>query len=263
MEKGKSKVVFSFGERGFYYVHIKTIIIGILLTFSVLAGNSLRAQDIIVLSTGEEIRSTVSEVAPDMIRYKKFENLSGPVYSIEKSKVFMIKYQNGTKDVFNQPESKPQNNQQTVQKPASQPVSSSSQALTCRAGTIRLNGKSLPSAEIKKIYEPYPNAMRSYNSGKTLSVVGDVMGYGVVGVCLISALRAKDFEFGSPQARSIYATGLIIAIPLFVGDIVLVSVGRGKIRSSVNQYNTAINKPVTYKLDFGINRNGIGFALKF
>ena len=34
------------------------------------------------------------------IKYKKWENLEGPVYNIDKKEVFMIKYSNGSKDVF-------------------------------------------------------------------------------------------------------------------------------------------------------------------
>lgn len=59
-----------------------------------------RSQDIIILKSGEEITSRVEEVLADAIKYRKFDNLTGPVYSIEKTKVFMIRYENGSKDVF-------------------------------------------------------------------------------------------------------------------------------------------------------------------
>jgi len=59
------------------------------------------AQDIIILKNGEEIKSKVIEVSSDLIKYKKWENQEGPTYSSNKSDVFMIKYINGTKDVFN------------------------------------------------------------------------------------------------------------------------------------------------------------------
>jgi hypothetical protein len=266
MEKEKRKVSFFFGGRGFFMKSFKTIIISfVLLAFSGILGSSLKAQDIIILKSGEEIKSTVSEVSSDLIKYKKFENLSGPVYSVEKSKVFMIKYQNGTKDVFNeQTETKPQTSAQTVQKPLSVPVSSSSpQALTCRAGSVKLNGKALAANEVKRLYGPYPNALHSYNSGRTLNTVGDVVGYVGLAGGLIAMLNSTRFKYGSPERYNASVVGLAILLPTLVTDIVLVSVGRGKIRSSVNQYNSAINKPVTYRLDFGINQNGVGIALKF
>jgi len=59
------------------------------------------AQDFIVLKTGEEIKSKVTEITSNEIKYKKFDNLEGPAYSVNKSTVFMIKYKNGTKDIIN------------------------------------------------------------------------------------------------------------------------------------------------------------------
>lgn len=58
------------------------------------------AQDYITLKNGDEIKSKVLEVNPDLIKYKNWTNLEGPIYSIAKGDVFMIKYANGNKDVF-------------------------------------------------------------------------------------------------------------------------------------------------------------------
>jgi hypothetical protein len=58
------------------------------------------SQDIMVLKNGDEVKVKVAEVLQDIIKYKKWENQDGPLYSEPKSNVFMIKYQNGTKDVF-------------------------------------------------------------------------------------------------------------------------------------------------------------------
>jgi len=66
-----------------------------------LLGYKLFSQDLIILKNGDEIQSKVMEVLPDIIKYKKWGNQDGPVYSSNKADVFMIKYQNGTKDVFN------------------------------------------------------------------------------------------------------------------------------------------------------------------
>ena len=52
------------------------------------------------MKTGEEISCEVTLVDADKIFYQKAENLEGPKYSMSKEKIFMIKYENGTKDVF-------------------------------------------------------------------------------------------------------------------------------------------------------------------
>lgn len=74
-----------------------------LLVMAFGTSTSVFSQDIIFLKTGEEIKSIVNEIDLNVIRFKKVENLKGPVYTLEKSKIFMIKYDNGTKDVFNDP----------------------------------------------------------------------------------------------------------------------------------------------------------------
>lgn len=63
------------------------------------------SQDNIVLKTGEEISAKVLEIGTSEIKYKKTSNPEGPTYSISKSEVFMIKYENGTKEVINKIES--------------------------------------------------------------------------------------------------------------------------------------------------------------
>ena len=71
----------------------------IILIFLALAG-AIKAQDVITLKNGDDINAKVLEIGDNEIKYKKFANLNGPTYAIKKSEIFMIKYENGTKDVF-------------------------------------------------------------------------------------------------------------------------------------------------------------------
>ncbi len=63
----------------------------------------LLAQDNIILRNGQEIKAKVEEVGVTEIKYRKTDNLTGPLYAIDKREVFLIQYQNGTKDVLNEP----------------------------------------------------------------------------------------------------------------------------------------------------------------
>ena len=56
------------------------------------------SQDIIIKNDKNEIKSKVIELTEDLIKYRKFTMLDGPIYSINKSEVFMIVYKNGTKE---------------------------------------------------------------------------------------------------------------------------------------------------------------------
>jgi hypothetical protein len=64
----------------------------------------VQAQDVIILKTGDEIEAIVTEVLKDDINYKKASNPAGPTITLAKSKIFMIRYQSGDKDVFNKEE---------------------------------------------------------------------------------------------------------------------------------------------------------------
>ncbi|MCG8389574.1 MAG: hypothetical protein MJA30_28735 [Cytophagales bacterium] len=77
----------------------KSIVTLFMIMVSLFAGK-LRAQDILVMKNGDELNVKVTEVGTDIVKYKKYENLQGPTYTLEKSKVFMIRYENGAKDVF-------------------------------------------------------------------------------------------------------------------------------------------------------------------
>ena len=65
-----------------------------------LQGNFLHAQDLIIKKDGEVIRGKVLEVTPELITYKKQENLKGPNYSIIKADLSRIEYKNGIVDDF-------------------------------------------------------------------------------------------------------------------------------------------------------------------
>ena len=66
------------------------------------------AQDVIVTKTGEEIKGKVLDIGLTEVKYKKYDNQNGPTYTLKKSDIFMIKYENGDKDVFNEIADQPQ-----------------------------------------------------------------------------------------------------------------------------------------------------------
>lgn len=57
---------------------------------------SIYAQDIITKKNGEEIKVKITEVNPSEVKYKGFDNPNGPSFTISKSDIFLIKYENGT-----------------------------------------------------------------------------------------------------------------------------------------------------------------------
>ena len=58
------------------------------------------AQDVIVKKDGSTILSKVLEINTADIKYKKFSNISGPTYTIDKSDILSINYENGETETF-------------------------------------------------------------------------------------------------------------------------------------------------------------------
>jgi hypothetical protein len=77
----------------FFSIIFFTIIFSTNLCFS---------QDIITKKSSEDIQSKILEVTTTEIKYKKFDNQDGPIFTLLKSEVLMIRYENGTKDIFNE-----------------------------------------------------------------------------------------------------------------------------------------------------------------
>ncbi|HAS59548.1 MAG TPA: hypothetical protein DCY95_21440 [Algoriphagus sp.] len=63
------------------------------------------SQDVITKRDGTDIQTKILEVTPNEIKYKKFDNQSGPTFTILISDVLMVQYENGTRDVFDQKKS--------------------------------------------------------------------------------------------------------------------------------------------------------------
>ena len=77
-----------------------------IFTLTALIAISITAfsQDVITQKTGEDIQSKILEVNQNGVKYKKFDNLDGPTFTLLKSNILMIRYENGTKDIFKQTE---------------------------------------------------------------------------------------------------------------------------------------------------------------
>jgi len=75
-----------------YKITITLFLLGSILSCS--------AQDTMYLMNGDTMAVKVTEVSETEVRYKLQSNLNGPAYVIAKTKIFMVEYENGSKDVF-------------------------------------------------------------------------------------------------------------------------------------------------------------------
>ena len=61
--------------------------------------NPANAQDLLILTSGEEIKANIVEEGSDFIKYRDYNDPAGPLYSIAKDKVATIKYRKGYRSV--------------------------------------------------------------------------------------------------------------------------------------------------------------------
>jgi hypothetical protein len=59
-----------------------------------------KAQDVIVKKNTDEIECKVVEIEEGNLKYRKFSSLDGPIYNISTDDIFMVKFENGEKEVF-------------------------------------------------------------------------------------------------------------------------------------------------------------------
>ncbi len=60
----------------------------------------IRAQDTIYKRSGDCLAANIIEVTPYAVKYKKIENVTGPLYVTDKTDILFIKYKNGSVDTF-------------------------------------------------------------------------------------------------------------------------------------------------------------------
>ncbi len=73
-----------------------------LLLIALFISNTIYSQDILIKKSGEEIKTKVIEITNDVIKYKEFDFLDGPLRNMAISDVFMIIYANGKREHFSE-----------------------------------------------------------------------------------------------------------------------------------------------------------------
>ena len=79
---------------------IKIILNSFIFTLILLISLQTYSQDIIVMRNGDELEVKIKEILINEIKYISSTYTDGPVYTIPKSDVFMIKYPNGNKELI-------------------------------------------------------------------------------------------------------------------------------------------------------------------
>lgn len=210
------------------------------------------SQDIIYLYDGSEISAKVEEVNEDIVKYHKFNNINGPSYTINKSAILMIVYENGNKDIF----SKQSTQNHTMQ----QKNYIDGQSLVLSGGKINYNGKEINEYEYLSLaYHNCPNAYKQYKIGKDLRIAGAVtMPVGMLLTMAGSIMYVRGDRYNKVDLKAAGTAFIIVGVPTLIAGIPLMCVGVHKGEISIQMYKDGLCQTSPYK--FTIKTNGIAFA---
>ena len=127
----------------------------LLLIILFLTNVQLFAQDVIIKVDKEEIKAKVIEINQQVVKYKRFDSLDGPIYNVTKDQVFIIIYQNGRRETFTQSAS------------AIPAVPSGSEAKEDKPETI-ISNKATPKPMDKKFFLDGPVRMLLFFSSSSI-----------------------------------------------------------------------------------------------
>ena len=164
---------------------------------------SVAAQDVILKKDNTTVLSKVLEINSTEIKYKKWSNQDGPTYSINRSEVTRINYQNGEVETFN-------NN--VVATPSSQP-----------AVTVPVDEPPTPSvANTPKQQEPQsPYSRRRVQFSLNGGVAFPLGNFGKIDenyFCAPFSLYGDDLETHCGAAKTGFILSMRLHIPIYKKD---------------------------------------------
>ena len=241
------------------------------------------AQDIIVTKQSEKIEAKITDVEQDFIKYKKFNYQEGPTYTIKKSEIVSIIYQNGDVETFAEQQPKPSD---VNMKSKDEFIEGQCKHISFTSKAIKYSGyvigdfDGLSESEIgDKIqagelvyftvteFRDYikkfdPEAYKKFRQGSALQIVGFTtifLGY-IVGFPAVIAGAAMGGEMTTVIIGSV---GLVLASA--VGIPVWFAGTKTYTKKVPELYNSHVNRTNRTSLSWnvGLVGNGVGLQLKF
>lgn len=190
------------------------------------------AQDVIVKTDNSTILSKVLEITNTEIKYKKWSNQDGPTYSIDRSEVTSINYQNGEVETFTVAKNDQSGTYQQPPKPSI--IGHMNAGGTW--GYLAINGYKLSDEQVRNLvdeqnYQLYLKAKRESNIGAVL--------FGIGGASLfVAAITAViDKSNGNNPHYGLIGTGIGIGVVTIPMGLVLGMVSGNKTSKIAHEYN--------------------------
>lgn len=206
-------------------------------------GLNIVAQDKIVLNSGSQIEAVIVEITDTKIKYRKFDNQEGPIYSVDKQTIKEINYSDGKHELFNE-------NAAETQYDINQ------QPLTYKHRKLYYQGEKIPKKDVKTLYADCPEALSAYNRSKLFN--GLSWGFLVADLAYIVYDISSGYE---ATLGSIFIMGSLLG-----SSIAFSFMSQGQFNNSVGIFNKANQNPQSsssINLNLAFTPNGIGLVLRF
>ena len=233
----------------------KTITLAIAILNCCLAIN---AQDIITLRNGDEIQAKVSKISDTEIEYKQWNNQAGPTYAKSISDIFMIKFENGEKTVFNLQQTNTQNTK------LNSTAVYGEEPMYRKGRDIYIGSRKLYQSDVISLFGA--NRANSYSSSRNEILWGTVLIPTGAAMTIAGGVLAIVGEFDELIGLwvPLLSTGVVSAV---VGGI-LMGDGFSTINELVDEYNSVNPKslsfyPTLMRTPTSDLATGIGLTLKF
>ena len=175
------------------------------------------AQDIITKRDGVDIEAKVLEISDENVKYKKFDYQDGPAYNVKTSEILMIRYENGSKDIFLKEEEKVEETVVEEEKKV-EPKTTYKPNVDKDGLPVLINPGSSSDDSESATYEDGANdALRYYRAkntgagwtGATVALITPLVG--LIPAVACSSTPPKDFNLNYPESdlmsNSDYASG--------------------------------------------------------
>ena len=205
---------------------------------------SLSAQDVIVMKDSRKIEVKVMDVNVNDVKYKMFTNQDGPTYTLLKSDIASILYQNGNVESF-------------VSDAGTSFTSSAVGTPLTYKGGVRQDGIKLKPYEVKKTMVENYEALYHYRTGRAYRTTGYVI-TGFSAWMFTGWVIQKIDGWNSPEIFWPAIGGL-------AAGLTLVIIGDSRVKKSVTLYNSKLTgySAVPYQINFGFTQTGVGLTMRF
>ena len=208
---------------------------------ALLLASSLHAQDVITLKKGKTIEGKVIEVTPTKVKYKKASNPEGPTYSLAKSEVMHVQYENGEKESF----------------VGNQHLKFKSVPFGYR---YYVGGVRVEQEEFIRELQTNPEAYKDFKQGNGLLLMGGIIGFPSAILATIELTKGLPgrINYSTDPNKQFNDTVFSVGLTGMVAGVALGIIGQSKRKKALDKYNSYL--PTGMNIDFHPNKIRIVYS---